>query len=111
MSKREYRLEAIHVRGLAVRKSALKEISDYFLQFNPVSFEWVTGQSANLIWALPQSSAKALLALSRPLIARSDESMEVNERVIDENGEEEKQQAKIITKEELLSRVSIDVLL
>lgn len=100
---RRYRLEALHIRGF--EKQTAEDIYEYFKEFNPVSFEWVDKQSANVIWAFGSSSAKALLDLSRPLLERDESGMEVNERVVNEEGEEEKV-GKLLTKEELLARVS-----
>jgi len=78
-----------------------------------VSLEWADGDSANVVWALPLSAAKALLSLSRPLLSRDDEPQEVNERVAgeeeedaemkDDNGEEKKERAKL-TKDEITAK-------
>ena len=67
-SDRQFRLEAIHIRGFDGSIVRSEDIHDYFSEFSPVSFEWVDKNSANVIWALPSSAAKALLTLSRPLI-------------------------------------------
>jgi len=64
---RQYRLEAIHIRGFDGSIVSSDDIHEYFSEFSPVSFEWVDKNSANVIWALPSSAAKALLTLSRPL--------------------------------------------
>ena len=66
-SERQYRLEAIHIRGFDGSIVSSEDIHEYFSEFSPVSFEWVDKNSANVIWALPSSAAKALLTLSRPL--------------------------------------------
>ena len=66
-SDRQYRLEAIHIRGFDGSIVSSDDIHEYFSEFSPVSFEWVDKNSANVIWALPSSAAKALLTLSRPL--------------------------------------------
>ena len=66
-SERQYRLEAIHIRGFDGSIVSSDDIHEYFSEFSPVSFEWVDKNSANVIWALPSSAAKALLTLSRPL--------------------------------------------
>lgn len=115
--KRNYRLEALHVRG-GFGKSGLKSPSaedyyDYFKDFNPVSFEWVDAESANVVWALPNSSAKAMLSLSRPLLRKEEEAMEVNQRAAEVEGDEEmvdeeqekKSQKTKISKEELIRKV------
>ena len=66
-SDRQFRLEAIHIRGFDGSIVRSEDIHEYFSEFSPVSFEWVDKNSANVIWALPASAAKALLTLSRPL--------------------------------------------
>merc|ERR1712226_693283 len=66
-SDRQFRLEAIHIRGFDGSIVRSEDIHEYFSEFSPVSFEWVDKNSANVIWALPSSAAKALLTLSRPL--------------------------------------------
>ena len=66
-SDRQFRLEAIHIRGFDGSIVRSEDIHEYFPEFSPVSFEWVDKNSANVIWALPASAAKALLTLSRPL--------------------------------------------
>ena len=101
---RKYRLESVHVAGLA-RGTGAEKVYEYFKEFSPVSFAWVDGGSANVIWALPASAARALICLSRPLLEREEEAMEVNERVAGEDGEDEKKEAKILTKEEIEARV------
>lgn len=86
---RAFRLEAIHVRGFG--HLSAEDIAEYFKQFNPVSFEWVDKNSANVIWALPASPANAMIALSRPIVRR-DEGEEDEELGSDgeERGEPEK---------------------
>ena len=66
-SDQQFRLEAIHIRGFDGSIVRSEDIHEYFSEFSPVSFEWVDKNSANVIWALPASAAKALLTLSRPL--------------------------------------------
>ena len=105
---KRFRLEAIHVSGLE-RGASAENVYEFFKEFNPVSFEWVDGGSANVIWALPSSAAKAMICLSRPLLEREDEVMEVNERVAGEDGEEEKKEVKVLTKEEIEARVRTNV--
>ena len=108
---RQYRLEAIHVKGFA--KLQAEDIYDYFKEFNPVSFEWVDPASVNVLWAFANSAANALLSLSRPLVERSedDHGMEVNERVAgedQENGEDKEQMEKnkrLLSKADLMQRV------
>lgn len=102
--QRQFRLEALHIHG--VGKMVAEDIYDYFKEFNPISYEWVDSKSVNVGWALSSTSAQALLALSRPILEAEDEAMEVNERVVDENGEEEpKAKPEPLTKEELLAKV------
>lgn len=101
--QRQFRLEALHIHG--VGKMVAEDIYDYFKEFNPISYEWVDSKSVNVGWALSSTSAQALLALSRPILEAEDEAMEVNERVVDENGEEEpKAKPEPLTKEELLAK-------
>ena len=104
-SDRQFRLEAIHIRGFDGSIVQSEDIHAYFSEFSPVSFEWVDKNSANVIWALPSSAAKALLTLSRPLkqdctrddkdvakviepAAEEDDEM-VDIRKADENSEQE----------------------
>ena len=95
-----------------------ENVYEYFKEFSPVSLEWVDGNSANVVWALPLSCARALLALSKPLLSKEEEGMEINERVAgeeddqeegaaegQEKGEKEKGKRKL-TKDEVLARVS-----
>ncbi len=116
-ANRVFRLEALHVRGFGAMKA--EDVYDYFKEYNPVTLEWVDGNSANVVWALPFSCAKALLALSRPLLSREEEGMEVNERVAGEedeqngdqgaegeNGERSKTTRKL-TKDEINSKVNL----
>jgi len=108
---RQFRLESLHVRGLSGLSA--HHVYNYFKEFNPISLEWVDGDSANVVWTLPLSAAKALLALSRPLLSKEDEPMEVNERVAGEedgeseeaNGGRKNSQRKFLSKEEVLSKV------
>lgn len=76
-SERQFRLEAIHIRGFDGSIVRSEDIQEYFSEFSPVSFEWVDKNSANVIWALPSSAAKALLTLSRPL--KQDDNSSHNE--------------------------------
>lgn len=64
---RRFRLEVIHIRGFDGRKTSSEDIYEYFKEFSPISFEWVDPNSANVIWALAQTAAKALLTLSKPI--------------------------------------------
>ena len=75
---RQFRLEAIHIRGFDGSIVRSEDIHEYFAEFSPVSFEWVDNNSANVIWALPSSAAKALLTLSRPLKQVSENSLTHN---------------------------------
>ncbi|TRY70281.1 hypothetical protein TCAL_01249 [Tigriopus californicus] len=101
--QRMFRLEALHVHG--VGKMVAEDIYDYFKEFNPISYEWVDSKSVNVGWALSSTSAQALLALSRPILEAEDEAMEVNERVVDENGDQEpRAKPEPLTKEELLDK-------
>ena len=85
---RQHRLEAIHVRGFDGRKIKSDDIYAYFKEHDlaPVSFEWVDANSANVIWALGSSSAKALLTLSRPIVVphrnEDEASMEDDDMVL-----------------------------
>ncbi|XP_040580001.1 uncharacterized protein [Lepeophtheirus salmonis] len=75
---RNFRLETIHVYiQKSNRNVQSKDIYEYFKEFNPVSFEWVTSHSINVIWALPTSASKAMLQMSRPLKEPMD-AMEIN---------------------------------
>ena len=77
-SERQFRLEAIHIRGFDGNIVRSEDIHEYFLEFSPVSFEWVDNNSANVIWALPSSAAKALLTMSRPLKQNDDQIFNEN---------------------------------
>ena len=77
-SERQFRLEAIHIRGFDGNIVRSEDIHEYFLEFSPVSFEWVDNNSANVIWALPSSAAKALLTMSRPLKQNDDQIVNEN---------------------------------
>ena len=120
---REFRLESLHIRGFS--KMVAEDIYEYFKDFSPISYEWVNNSSANVIWALSTSSAKALLGLSRPIVFpeeeaedEDDEEMEVNERVVGEDGEEEKKAKRpnvpkrpVLTLEQLTEKVSASSLI
>ncbi len=85
--------------------SRINDLQDYFSSFNPVSFEQLSSDAANVVWALPFSAAKTILGLSKRLASRQEEeAMEVNERVAGEDDEVEKPPA-ILTKEQLAERV------
>ena len=43
------------------------DLGEYFKDFNPVSCEWCDGKSANIVWGLDASAAKAMCYLSRPI--------------------------------------------
>lgn len=75
---RQFRLEAIHIRGFDGSIVRSEDIHEYFSEFSPVSFEWVDKNSANVIWALPSSAAKALLTLSRPLMQGDNQALKGN---------------------------------
>merc|ERR1712226_989734 len=45
-SERQYRLEAIHIRGFDGSIVSSEDIHEYFSEFSPVSFEWVDKNSA-----------------------------------------------------------------
>ena len=52
------------------------DLGEYFKDFNPVSCEWCDGKSANIVWALDASAAKAMCYLSRPIGQSEDNQME-----------------------------------
>ena len=101
---RQFRLEAIHVRG--IEAMIAEDIYEYFKEFNPVSFERVNSDSANIVWAMASSSAKAMITLSKPLSKRvveanDDEDMEGG---VDVSGGE-KPERKPLTSQELTAKV------
>ena len=69
----EYRYETILVTGFP-KKINTDDLKEYFKEFNPIQYEWCDGKSANIIWGLDASAAKAMCYLSRP-ITDSEEVM------------------------------------
>ncbi len=92
-SKRSHRLGALHVRGFGAMRA--EDVYEYFKEYNPVSLEWVDGNSANVVWALPPSCARALIALSKPILPSREEEEEeeeesaVNQRVAGEGDDKD----------------------
>lgn len=64
--ERDFRFETIHITGFST-KITTDDLGEYFKDFNPISCEWCDGKSANIVWALDGSAAKAMCYLSRPL--------------------------------------------
>jgi hypothetical protein len=73
---RSYRLEAVHLTGFdsTVQK---EDLFNYFAEFSPVALEWVNAKSANILWAIEISAAKALCSLSRPIANQDDDELMV----------------------------------
>ena len=63
---KEFRKEAIHITGFSNKVTA-EDLQAYFKDFNPIGAEWCDGKSANVLWAIDASAAKAMCYLSRPI--------------------------------------------
>jgi hypothetical protein len=85
------RFEVIHLRGIEQMNAA--DILDYFLEYAPVSVEWIDEESCNVVWLDRISSARAVHFMSKPvrgMPVRDDtsyfdnlqESEEINESVL-----------------------------
>ena len=72
---KEVRAEAIHVTGFGSKVQS-NDLGDYFKDFSPISCEWIDGKSANVIWGVDASAAKALCYMSRP-VTRSEADSEM----------------------------------
>jgi len=70
-----HRFETIHITGFST-KVTTTDLGEYFKDFNPVSCEWCDGKSANIVWGLDASAAKAMCYLSRPIGQSEDNQME-----------------------------------
>ena len=60
-------------------KVTTEDLGEYFKEFNPVSCEWCDGKSANIVWGLDASAAKAMCYLSRPIGTTSEDAAMENE--------------------------------
>ena len=72
---KEVRPEAIHVTGFGTKVQS-NDLGDYFKDFSPISCEWIDGKSANVIWGVDASAAKAMCYMSRPVTKSEDSDME-----------------------------------
>lgn len=70
---------------MGIKNMVAKDIYELFKDFNPSSFERVDANSANVSWALPSSSAKAMLALSKPILKKLEEDMEDEQRLLEDD--------------------------
>ena len=73
---KEVRAEAIHVTGFGSKVQS-NDLGDYFKDFSPISCEWIDGKSANVIWGVDASAAKAMCYMSRPVTRSSQADSEM----------------------------------
>ncbi|EFA09513.1 nuclear cap-binding protein subunit 3 [Tribolium castaneum] len=59
------RFEVIHLRGIGQMTAG--DILDYFLEYAPVSVEWIDEECCNVVWGDKIAAARALHFMSKPV--------------------------------------------